>query len=286
MPPGVVNSVPGGADVGEALVRHPGIDKVHFTGSCAVGARVGALSATFLKPVGMELGGKSASIVFPDADLDVSADIATRSLVRQSGQSCVAGTRILVHESIADELLARTMERVRQQKIGLPLAADSVMGPVVSQAACDRIMGVIERARRERYGRLAQGGERLGGDLAGGYFIAPTIFADVDNQSPLAQEETFGPVISFIRFSTDEQAVELANQSDYGLAAYIQTTSLRRAHRTAAQLDVGTIWINGAVGILPGGPFGGAKQSGYGRVGGVEGVHEFMRPKNIWVGGL
>jgi acyl-CoA reductase-like NAD-dependent aldehyde dehydrogenase len=193
---------------------------------------------------------------------------------------------VIVHRSIAKDLLDRTIERTRSQKVGLPLDTDTQLGPVVSQQACDRIMRVIDTARGERHGRLALGGERVAGELAGGYFIAPTIFTEVDNASPLAQQETFGPVISFIEFDTDEQAVAIANDSDFGLAAYIQTTNLRRAHRTAAQLDVGTIWVNGAVGILPGTPFGGAKHSGFGRVGGVEGLHEFVRPKNIWVGGL
>lgn len=286
MPSGVVNSVPGEAAVGEALVRHAGVNKIHFTGSCAVGAKVSALAASLLKPSGLELGGKSANIVFPDAPLDGAADLVMRALVRQSGQSCVAGTRIIVHESVAEDLLSRTIERTRRQKVGDPLRSDTMVGPVVSAAACERIMGVIERARASGNGRVALGGERVGGDLAEGYFIAPTIFADVDNKSSLAQAETFGPVISFITFRTDEEAVAIANDSEFGLAAYIQTTDLRRAHRTAAQLDVGTIWVNGAVGILPGTPFGGVKNSGYGRLGGYSGLLEFCQPKNIWVGGL
>ncbi len=284
MPAGVVNCVPGGAAVGEALVRHPKVAKVHFTGSCAVGVRVAALAGSLFKPVALELGGKSGNIIFPDADLGLAADLAMRALVRQSGQSCVAGTRVLVHESIADEVLERTVARTRAQKIGDPLSPDTAVGPIVSAVARDRIMGVIDLARSSESGRLALGGERLSGELAGGYFVAPTIFADVDNASPLAQEETFGPVISFLRFRTDDEAIALANASEFGLAAYIQTADLRRAHRTAAQLDVGTIWVNGAVGILAGGPFGGAKHSGFGRVGGRDGLREFTRPKNIWLG--
>jgi acyl-CoA reductase-like NAD-dependent aldehyde dehydrogenase len=284
VPPGVLNSVPGGAAEGEALVRHTGIDKIHFTGSCAVGAKVSALASSNLKPSALELGGKSANIVFPDSDLDVAADITMRALVRQTGQSCVAGTRIIVHESVADELLARTIERTQKQKIGDPLQADTVVGPVVSAASCARIQDIIARAKSEGQGRLALGGTRIGGDLAGGYFIQPTIFADVKNDSPLAQQETFGPVISFITFRSDDEAVALANASPYGLAAYIQTKDIRRAHRTAAALDVGVIWVNGAVGILPGGPFGGYKESGFGRVGGRDGLQEFSRAKNVWIG--
>jgi aldehyde dehydrogenase (NAD+) len=286
MPPGVVNSIPGGADIGDALVKHPDVNKIHFTGSCSVGAKVSALAATLHKSSGLELGGKSANIVFPDAPLDAAAELVMRALVRQSGQSCVAGTRIIVHESVAEDLLSRTIALTRSQKVGDPLASDTKVGPVVSAASCDRILSVITKARERGDGKVVLGGERLGGELAGGYFIAPTIFTDVDHKSPLAQQETFGPVISFITFRTDDEAVEIANDSEFGLAAYIQTTDLRRAHRTAAQLDVGTIWVNGAVGILAGTPFGGAKNSGLGRVGGFNGLLEFTQAKNIWVGGL
>ena len=163
-------------------------------------------------------------------------------------------------------------------------APASVVGPVISAASCTRICTIIEQAIDARQGTLALGGERLGGDLAGGYFISPTIFADVDNASAIAQHETFGPVISFIRFRDDDEAIALANGTRFGLAAYIQTPNLRRAHRTAERLEAGAVWINGTQGILAGGPFGGIKQSGFGRLGGLAGLHEFCRPKNIWVG--
>jgi acyl-CoA reductase-like NAD-dependent aldehyde dehydrogenase len=283
MPPGVVNSVPGGAEVGEALIDHPAVRKVHFTGSCDVGAKVAARASLRMKPSAMELEGKSANIVFADADLNRAAGVAMRAITRQAGQSCVAGTRVLVHESVAADLLARTVEMTRKTVIGMPLAAESVMGPVLSAQARDRIMGVIDEAHDNNYGRLALGGTRLDADFPGGYFIAPTIFADVDNASPIAQQETFGPVISFITFSTDEEAAAIANASDFGLAAYIHSADLRRVHKTAEMLEVGTIWANGAAGILPGTPFGGAKDSGWGRVGGWAGLSEFTRTKNIWV---
>lgn len=284
IPPGVLNSVPGGPEIGEALVAHPGIDKIHFTGSCRVGAMVSSLAATKLKPSALELGGKSCNIVFEDADIDIAASIAMRAMVRQSGQSCVAGTRVLVHESIAQRVLDRTIELTRAQKMGDPLLASTAYGPVVSAAARDRIMATIERARQDGDGRVALGGDCPGGALAGGYFINPTIFADVDHHSSIAQEETFGPVISFITFKTEEDAVTMANDSKYGLAAYVQTRDLRRAHEVSERLEVGTIWVNGAVGILAGGPFGGTKESGFGRVGGLEGLREFTRAKNIWMG--
>ncbi|KQT02774.1 aldehyde dehydrogenase family protein [Rhizobium sp. Leaf386] len=283
MPPGVVNSVPGDGLVGEAIITNPAVRKVHFTGSCGVGAKVAALSASLLKPSALELEGKSANIVFADADLDQAASVAMRAITRQAGQSCVAGTRILVHRSVAEQVITKTIDLTCKQRIGMPLSPDSAMGPVISAAARDRIMGVIGRTRDERQGKLVLGGHVLDQDFPGGYFISPTIFRDVDNASPIAQQETFGPVISFITFETDQDAIEIANASEFGLAAYIHTGSLGRAHTVAASLEVGTIWINGAAGILPGGPFGGVKNSGWGRVGGAYGLAEFSQPKNIWM---
>lgn len=284
MPPGVVNCVPGGADLGQALVRHPGIHKIHFTGSCEVGAQVGSLAASLLKPVGMELGGKSANIVYEDAVIDMAAEVAVRALVRQSGQSCVAGTRVIAHRSVIGALLDATVAKARSQPLGDPLHPATVVGPVVSAAARDRIFNVIERARDEQQGRVVLGGEKPGGVLNGGYFIQPTIFADVDNASGLAQNEIFGPVIAFIPFDAEHEAVALANASRFGLAAYVHTRRLDLAHRTAASLEAGTLWINGAAGVLPGAPFGGMKDSGYGRVGGRVGLEEFVRPKSVWMG--
>jgi aldehyde dehydrogenase (NAD+) len=282
-PPGVVNSVPGNGTVGEALARHTGIDKVHFTGSCSVGAKVGAMAALALKPTCMELGGKSANIVFDDADLDVAADLCMRALVRQSGQSCVAGTRVIVHESVSERLLDLTIHRTSERRIGDPLDPGTEVGPMVSKTSQQRILAAIERATREQFGRLVMGGGTLDTVPREGYFVQPTIFANVDNSSPLAREETFGPVISFIPFRSDEEAIELANDSNFGLAAYVQTSNLRRAHRAAIRLDAGTVWVNGAPGIIPGSPFGGSKASGYGRVGGEHGLLEFSRSKNVWL---
>lgn len=284
LPPGVVNCVPGGPALGQAMVRHPGIHKVHFTGSCVVGAQVGALAASLLKPVAMELGGKSANIVFEDADLNAAADVAVRSLVRQSGQSCVAGTRTLVHRSVMDEMLRLTVEKPSMQAIGDPLSPGTVMGPVVSAAACQRILGIVEGAVQRGDGRLMLGGRRAGGMLADGYFIQPTIFTDVDNASHLAQNEVFGPVIGVTPFESEHEAVALANATRFGLAAYVYTRRLDLAHRTAAALDAGVQWINGAAGVLPGAPFGGMKDSGWGRIGGSAGLAEFSRCKSVWVG--
>ena len=168
--------------------------------------------------------------------------------------------------------------------IGDPMLETTIMGPVINEAACTRIMGVIEQARDEKQGRIVAGGERLGGDLADGYFIGLTVFADVDNGSSLAQNEIFGPVVALIPFDTEEEAIGLANDTEYGLAGYIHTNDLGRVHRVADQLVAGNIWVNQFFGIASSVPFGGTKQSGFGRLGGLAGVKEFMRPKNVWIG--
>lgn len=281
-PPGVVNIVPGGPLAGDALVRHPGVDKIHFMGSSAVGKEVLAAALTNLTPVTLELGGKSANIIFADADLDEAAELAISAVVYMSGQACLIGTRVLVQASVYDEIVERCRTMVEQIPIGDPASPATRMGPVISQDACDRVLGFVERAQQNGEGRLVTGGHRLDGDLADGYFIAPTIFADVDNRSDLAQKEIFGPVLSMQRFETEEEAVAIANDHRYGLAAYIQTNDLKRAHRMAAALEAGNVWINGFPGVPGSIPFGGTKQSGYGRLGGLAGIREFSRPKNVW----
>jgi aldehyde dehydrogenase (NAD+) len=281
-PPGVVNIVPGGPEAGDALVRNPGVDKIHFMGSTAVAREVLAAALQNLTPVTLELGGKSANIIFADADLPSAAELAISAVVYMSGQACLIGTRVLVQAPVYDEVVELCKAMVEQIPVGDPCSPTTRMGPVISQGACDRVLGVVERARQNREGRLVTGGHRLGGDLADGYFIAPTIFADVDNSSDLAQHEIFGPVLSMQPFETEEEAVAIANDHPYGLAAYIQTNDLRRAHRMAAALEVGNVWINGFPGLPGSIPFGGTKQSGYGRLGGLAGIREFSRPKNIW----
>jgi acyl-CoA reductase-like NAD-dependent aldehyde dehydrogenase len=282
-PPGVVNIVPGGPEAGDALVRHPGVDKVHFMGSSAVAKEVLAAALANLTPVTLELGGKSANIIFADADLEEAAELAISAVVYMSGQACLIGTRVLVEAPVYDEIIERCRAKVEQIPIGDPISPVTRMGPVISQSACDRVLGFIERARQNGEGRLVTGGHRMEGDLADGNFIAPTIFADVDNSSDLAQREIFGPVMSMQRFETEAEAVAVANDHRYGLAAYVQTNDLKRAHRMAAALEAGNVWINGFPGVPGSIPFGGTKQSGYGRLGGLAGIQEFSRPKNVWV---
>jgi acyl-CoA reductase-like NAD-dependent aldehyde dehydrogenase len=285
LPAGLVNVVPAGPEGGDAMVRHPGIRKIHFTGGEATARKVLQSAAVNLTPVVTELGGKSANIVFSDADLDAAAMLsAHQGPLMQSGQSCACASRVLVHESVYEAFLEKFVAAIEASTIGDPLDPHVVFGPVVSQAAADRILGVIEDAVVARSGELLIGGKRLGGDLADGYYIAPTVFGDVDNGSALAQDETFGPVVSVMKFSDEAEAVRIANDSRYGLNAFVQTTDLVRAHRVARRLEAGSVWINTFSDISPQGPYGGYKQSGFGRTGGLEGLHEFLQTKNIRIG--
>jgi acyl-CoA reductase-like NAD-dependent aldehyde dehydrogenase len=282
LPAGLVNVVPAGPEGGEALVRHPGIRKIHFTGGDATARKVLQSAAVNLTPVVAELGGKSANIVFDDADLDAAAMLsAHQGPLMQSGQSCACASRVLVHESAYDAFLAKFVAVIEASTIGDPLDPAVVFGPVISQSAVDRILGVIDEAVATGAGELLVGGQRLGGGLAQGFYLQPTVFAGVDNGSALAQTETFGPVVSVIKFNDETEAVRIANDTPYGLNAFVQTTDLQRAHRVARQLESGSVWINTFSDISPQGPYGGYKQSGFGRTGGLEGLHEFLQTKNI-----
>jgi acyl-CoA reductase-like NAD-dependent aldehyde dehydrogenase len=285
LPPGALNVVVGGAAAGDALVRHPGVDKVSFTGGCATARKVMAAAAETLTPLTFELGGKSANIVFPDADLDVATSMAALlGAVLLSGQGCALPTRLYVHDDVYDEVVGRVVAQIQAVRVGDPFDPTVLMGPVVSAAACARILGVIERAVDEGSGTLLTGGCKLDGDLADGYFVAPTVFGEVDHDSSLAREEIFGPVLSVIRFHDEDEVVAQANDSDFGLSAYVHTRDGARARRVARELEVGTVIVNGFPGMSPGAPFGGVKQSGFGREGGRAGIEEFVRRKNIVLG--
>ncbi|MCB0934589.1 MAG: aldehyde dehydrogenase [Mycobacterium sp.] len=283
LPPGVFNVVAGTGDAGRALVTHPGVDKITFTGGGETARKVLEAAALQLKPVVLELGGKSANIVFPDADLATAIQIAVfGGLVTLSGQGCMLPTRLLVHEDIYDNVVAGVAGAAAQIPIGDPWAPTTLMGPLASDAQLGRVSAIVEAAKRERSGTLLNGGHRLT-DLGNGYFYAPTVFGDVRPDSDLAQHEVFGPVLSILRFNTEEEAVEIANNTSYGLASYIHTKDLRRAHTMAAAMDAGGVAINGMPVVPPGVPFGGVKQSGFGREGGRWGLQEFQRVKNVYI---
>jgi len=285
LPAGALNVLAGGAEAGEALVRHPGVDKVSFTGGRVTAQRVMVAASETVKPLALELGGKSANIIFADADLDVAVPVAAiLGSVLLSGQGCALPTRCYVQDAVYEDVVERLLAQIGAVKVGDPLDPEVMMGPVVSAPACQRILGVIEQARAEQAGVLLRGGTRLGGPLESGYFIAPTVFGDVRQDSALARQEIFGPVLSVLRFRDEDEVIRKANDSPYGLSAYVHTRELGRAQRVARALEVGTVIVNAFPAMSPNAPFGGFKQSGFGREGGRAGIEEFVRRKNVFFG--
>lgn len=282
LPPGVLNIVPGGPQAGDRLVRHPGVDKISFTGSPPTAARIQAACSESLTPLVLELGGKSANIVLEDADLAAVSTSAAMGVAAMSGQICVAPTRLIVQSSVHDELVERIAAVFAGIKVGDPMDRASFMGPLINATAKERVMGVIEKTRSEGAAHLVAGGHALAGDLADGYFVPPTMFTNVDPSSSLAREETFGPVLSVLTADSPDEAVALANDTRYGLAAYLHTRDLNLALQMAARLEAGNVAINGGAPVAgPYAPFGGFKDSGYGKEGGLEGLMEYVRVKNV-----
>src|SRR5579862_7984397 len=280
LPPGVLNVVPGlGAKAGAALVEHPDVDKITFTGSPAVGRQILRSAAGNLKRVTLELGGKSANIIFPDADLEAAVKAASSGIFFNSGQVCSAGSRILVHREVYEPLLERLVARARSVRVGDPRDTRTAMGPLASQLQMQRVLEYIEVGRREG-ARLVSGGERLG---TRGFFVAPTVFADVQPGMRIAQEEIFGPVAAVMRFDDEEQAVHIANGTRYGLAAGVWSADLARAHRCVRRLRAGTVWVNtfGPTDVRL--PWGGARDSGFGREHGEAALQNFTEPKAVWI---
>jgi acyl-CoA reductase-like NAD-dependent aldehyde dehydrogenase len=284
LPAGVVNVITGDARAGQAMVDHPGIDKISFTGGTATGSRVMAQAALGLKPLSLELGGKSAALVFADADIDTAVATAVQTgIAMQSGQACMAPTRLLVQRSVYDDVVEQVVDLAAALEVGDPRDPGTLMGPLISAGQCERVLSIIDRAKGSAGATLATGGNRKGGDLADGYFVEPTVFVDVDPADHLAQTEVFGPVLSIIPFETETEAIDIANATPFGLAGFVYTHDLRRAHRVAAGLQAGYIGVNTFPLLPPNAPFGGYKQSGFGRELGADGVHEFTRTKNVYV---
>lgn len=280
IPEGVIHVLPGAAAAGDALVRHPGVDKISFTGGTVAAKKVMAACADTLKPALYELGGKSANILFADADLEKAIPYSAAFPMNNSGQGCQLPTRLLVQDAIYDQVVEGIRQTMQHLKVGDPFDGDTFLGPVVSEVAMKRILGDIERAKAENPGKLVHGGKRLDEP---GWFIEPTLFVDVDPHSHIAQNELFGPVLSVFRFKDEEDAIRLANSTPWGLAGYIQTRDLGRAHRVAAQMVCGNVYINGAMNVHPAAPFGGVGLSGFGKEGGRAGLDEFLRQKGVAV---
>ncbi|NIE63098.1 aldehyde dehydrogenase [Burkholderia sp. Ax-1719] len=283
-PAGVFNVVTGfGHEVGAPLVEHPGVAKVAFTGSELGGQRIYETAAKDLKHVSLELGGKSANIVFEDANLDNAVKGAISGIFAATGQTCVAGSRLLVHDSIYEQFLERLVDFARKARMGNPQETTTQVGPVTTEPQYRKILEYIDIARSEG-ARCVLGGKAASRPECGsGLFVEPTIFADVKNNMRIAQEEVFGPVLSVIRFKDDDEAVQIANDSLYGLAAGIWTENLRRAIALPKRLKVGIAWVNMYRAVSYMSPFGGYKRSGIGRENGIDAIREYLQTKSVWV---
>ena len=279
VPAGVVNVITGrGPTAGEALLRHPGVDKIAFTGSTAVGRHAASLAGEGLKPVTLELGGNAAHIVFEDADVDKAVGAAIKAFVFNTGQFCMGGPRLLVAAPLYDTVVGILANAVPAVPVGDPFDQGTVVGPMAGERHLAKVEQYVALARAEG-GRIIAGGERL--DLGGGFYYSPTVITDLPDDSRVVREEVFGPVLTVQPFYTEDEAVALANSTPYGLAAGLQTRDLARAHRVAARLQAGIVWVNDWAMLDPAIPFGGVKDSGFGREYGPEALAAYSRTKSV-----
>ena len=283
LPEGVVNMVPGlGSVAGQYIAEHMDIAKVAFTGSTATGRRVIQASASNLKKVQLELGGKGANIVFEDANLVAAVNGSAWAIFHNQGQACIAGSRLILHEKIADAFLEKFIPLAKSVRLGNPLDAATEMGPLTSALHRERVLSYVDVARAQG-GEVLAGGKSPGGDLANGCYVEPTIVRAASYLDRVAQEEVFGPFVTVLTFKTDEEALQIANGTDYGLGSGLWTTNLQRAHKVARELHAGMVWINSYKRVNPGSPFGGVGQSGYGREMGFDAMREYTQVKSVWV---
>lgn len=282
-PPGVFNVVTGDGETGKALTAHPGVAKVAFTGSTETGKHVMKSAAGHLAKVTLELGGKSPNIVFADADIEAATNGVIAGIFAATGQTCIAGSRLLVHRSIHDELVDRVVARAKTIVLGDPLDGATEMGPVAFRDQFDKILQYVDIGKAEG-AQLVVGGKAASDPaLAGGYFVEPTIFTGVRNDMRIATEEIFGPVLAVIPFDTEEEAIAIANDTEFGLGAGVWTKDLQRAHRVAHAIRAGSVWVNSYRMITYNVPFGGMKTSGLGRENGLSAVLEYTETKSVWI---
>jgi acyl-CoA reductase-like NAD-dependent aldehyde dehydrogenase len=284
LPDGVVNIVPGlGAVAGQYIAEHEGIAKVAFTGSTATGRRIVQASAGNLKKVQLELGGKGANIVFDDANLTAAVNGSAWAIFHNQGQACIAGSRLMLHERIADEFLDKFAALAKSIRLGNPMDAATEMGPLTSSLHRDRVLGYVDIAR-EQHGTVVAGGKAPSApELARGCYVEPTIVKARRHTDRIAQEEVFGPFVTVLTFKDDAEALQIANSTAYGLGSGLWTSNLQRAHRVARELHAGMVWINSYKRVNPGSPFGGVGQSGYGREMGFDAMREYTQVKSVWV---
>src|SRR5262252_10547532 len=282
LPAGVLNIVTGGPETGAALVKHPGVDKVAFTGSTSVGKEIMRNSAESLKRVTLELGGKSPNIVFADSQMDSAVKGALNGIFYGKGEVCCAGSRLFVEKKAEDEFMSKLLEFSKKIKLGDPLDPKTRLGALVSEKQMQTVMGYIEAGKSEG-AKLLAGGKRASVNGDHGYFIEPTIFVGVNNDMKIAQEEIFGPVLATLSFEDIEQVIGLANRNQYGLAAAVWTRDIKKAHSVSRQLRAGTVWIN-TYGLMDAAlPFGGYKSSGFGRELGAHAIEHYTEIKSVWL---
>ncbi len=282
-PPGVFNVVTGDHRVGQALLENGRIDRVSFTGSPGVGRQIASVAGRLLVPSTLELGGKSPNIIFEDADLKKAIVGALAGIFAATGQTCIAGSRLLVQRKLVGEVTETLVERAKKIRLGDPSDMSTEMGTAANEPQFNRILKSIEGAANDGARLLTGGGRARGAGLQKGFFIEPTIFGDVDNAMPIAQEEVFGPVLSIIPFDTEEEAVAIANQSKYGLASGVWTTNLARALRVSREIHSGMVWVNTYRALAVMAPFGGVKDSGFGRERGEAALGEYISVKNVMI---
>ena len=283
-PDGVVNVVTGyGKDVGEPLTSHPLVRKIAFTGSDATGRAINQIAAKSFKRVTLELGGKSPNIVFDDANLEDAVNGAVSGIFAATGQTCIAGSRLLLQESIHDEFVEKLVSLAKTARMGNPMSSETQVGPITTKPQYDKVLSYIDVAKNEG-ANLALGGTPASRpECGGGWFIEPTVFTGVTNDMRIAQEEVFGPVLSVIKFKDEEEAVKIANDIRFGLGSGVWTSDIGRAIRMSEKIQAGTVWVNTYRAVSYMSPFGGYKDSGVGRESGIEAIYQYLQTKSVWI---